>query len=99
MSVNSSPTNIGDEGEKAAGAGLERFSVKSSHGLLVLEGVDEDAEGPDATMLDQLMMLAYDDPIWSEELRRYLQIEEEEREWMQKERAVNWREDVVVQPT
>ncbi|KAF8346407.1 hypothetical protein F5887DRAFT_1182675 [Amanita rubescens] len=92
----------GDGGEKVAGAGLEEFSVKSSHGLLVLEGVDEDAEGPDATMLDQLMMLAYDDPIWSEELRRYLQKEEEEREQMQKERAVRlarWREDVVVQPT
>jgi hypothetical protein len=103
MSVNSSPTIIGDGGgEKAAGAGLEQFSVKSSHGLLVLEGVDEDAEGPDATMLDQLMMLAYDDPIWSEELRRYLQKEDEERERMQKERAVRlarWREDVVVRPT
>ncbi|KAM6499330.1 hypothetical protein JOM56_004838 [Amanita muscaria] len=95
MSVNSSPTIIGD-------AGLEEFSVKSSHGLLVLEGVDEDAEGPDATMLDHLMMLAHDDPIWSEELRRYLQKEEEERERMQRERAVRlarWREDVVVQPT
>ena len=96
MSVNSPPAIIGDGGgEKAAGAGLEQ-------GLLVLEGVDEDAEGPDATMLDQLMMLAYDDPIWNEELRRYLQKEEEEREWMQKERAVRlarWREDVVVQPT
>lgn len=94
MSVNNFPTIIGD-------AGLEQFSVKSSHGLLVLEGVDEDAEGPDATMLDQLMMLAHDDPIWSEELRRYLQ-KEEERERMQKERAVRlacWREDVVVQPT
>ena len=61
MSVNSSPTVIGDRGEeKATGAGLEQFSVKSSDGLLVL---DEDAEGSDGTMLDQFMMLAYDDPI------------------------------------
>ena len=55
MSVNSFPTIFGDRGEeKAAGVGLEQFSVKSSDGL---------PEGSDGTMLDQLMMLAYDDPI------------------------------------
>ena len=46
MSVNSSPTVIGDRGEeKAAGVGLEQFAVKSSNGLLVPEGVDEDGGG------------------------------------------------------
>ena len=64
MSVNSFPTIFGDRGEeKAAGVGLEQFAVKSSNGLLVPEGVDEDAEGSDGIMLDQLIMLAYDDPI------------------------------------
>jgi len=70
--------------------------------LLALEDVDEDAEDADATTLDELMMLTFDgDPIWMEELRRYLQEEEEEKERMQNERAVRlarWREDIAVQP-
>jgi len=106
MSVTSSPTIIGDGGgAKAAGVGLEKNSesVKSTHDLLALEDVDEDAEGPNATTLDELMMLTYDgDPIWMEELRKYLQEEKEEKEQIQKERAVRlaqWREDIAVQPT
>jgi hypothetical protein len=99
-SVTTSPTIIGDgKGEEAAEAGAEQFSAK--YGLLVLEGVDEDAEGPDATMLDELIMLAHDDPVWKEELRRYLQEEEKQKKQIQKERAVrlaHWREDVAVQP-
>ncbi|KAK2463869.1 hypothetical protein APHAL10511_004174 [Amanita phalloides] len=96
--VTSSPTIIGDRGgTKAAGAGLEKISVNSTHGLLALEDVDEDAEDADATALDELMMLTYDgDPIWMEELGRYLQ-EEEEKERMQNERAVRlarWREGI-----
>ncbi|KIL64954.1 hypothetical protein M378DRAFT_77473 [Amanita muscaria Koide BX008] len=85
---------------KAAGPGLEKISVKSTHGLLALEDVDEDAEDADATTLDELMMLTYDgDPTWMEELRRYLQEKEEEKERMQNERAVrlaHWREDISV---
>jgi hypothetical protein len=77
---------MGDE--KAAEAGLEQFSFKTADDILVLEGVDEDAEGADATMLDELIMMAPGDPIWMEELRKYLQKEEEEREQMQEERAV-----------
>jgi len=43
-SATSSPALNGDDGgEKAAGEELEQFAVKASHGLLVLEGVDEDA--------------------------------------------------------
>lgn len=98
--VTTSPTTIGDGEEGGAGeAGLEQFSAK--YGLLVLEDVDEDAEGPDATMLDQLLMLAHDDPVWKEELRRYLQEEDREKKQIQKERAVrlaHWLEDVAVQP-
>ncbi|KAF8349255.1 hypothetical protein F5887DRAFT_1233630 [Amanita rubescens] len=97
----SSDTRHGQTTDKVMGE-LEQFSVKSPHGLLVLEGVDEDAEGADATMLDQLIMLAHDDPIWKEELRRYLQREEEEREQMQKERGerlARWRDNIAVQPT
>ncbi|KAF8342434.1 hypothetical protein F5887DRAFT_357480 [Amanita rubescens] len=87
------------EGEEVAEAGVEQFSAK--YGLLVLEGVDEDAEGPDATMLDELTLLAHDDPVWKGELRRYLQEEEKQKKQIQKERAVrlaHWREDVAVQP-
>jgi hypothetical protein len=83
--------------EKAARAELEQFSVNSSHGLLVLEGVDEDVEGADATMRDELIMMAHDDPIWMEELRRYLHNEKREKERMQKDRAVRlarWLEDM-----
>ena len=35
--------------------------------LLVLEGVDEVAEDADATMRDELIMLARDDPTWERE--------------------------------
>ncbi|KAF5373498.1 hypothetical protein D9615_009488 [Tricholomella constricta] len=102
--VTSPPTIIGDgEGDKAAGAGLEQFSFEAAHDdILVLEGVDEDAEGADATMRDELIMLAHGDPMWTEELRKYLQKEEEERKRMQEERAARlalWRDGVDVQPT
>lgn len=50
-------------GEKT---GLEKYSVKSPRDLLVLEGVDEDAEDADATLLDEFIMLAPDSPIWEE---------------------------------
>ncbi|KAF8677792.1 hypothetical protein AX14_004796 [Amanita brunnescens Koide BX004] len=98
----SSPTIIGDgEGQKAAEAELGGFSFKTQ-GLLVLEGVDEDAEDADATFRDELIMLARDDPMWREELRKYLQDEEKERELIQKERAArlaHWREDMATQAT
>jgi hypothetical protein len=101
--VTSSPTIIGDGGgEKVAGAGLEQFSVKSTHGLLILEDVDEDAEDADATTRDELIMLAHDNPMWMEELRRYLQEEEKEKERMQNERVARlarWQEDIAIQPT
>lgn len=90
-------------GDKAAGAGLEQFSFGMTNDILVLEDVDEDVEGADATMRDELIMMAHGgDPIWVEELRKYLQKEEEEREQMQAERAMRlarWREDIAVQPT
>ena len=101
--VNSSPSIICDgEEDKAAGGCLDQFSFKTSRGYLVLEGVDEDAEDADATMRDELIMMARHDPIWEEELRRYLQTEEKERVQMQKDRAArfsHWREGVAVQPT
>ncbi len=86
--------------QKTAGAGLEQFSVKSTRGLLVLEDVDEDAEDADATTRDELIMLALDNPIWMEELRRFSQEEEKEKEQMQNERAARlarWREDIAIQ--
>jgi hypothetical protein len=102
-SVTSSPTIIGDgEGEKATGAGLKQFSVDMSHGYLVLEGVDENAEGADATMLDELIMMAHDDPMWREELRKHLQEKEKERLQTQKEREARlacWRESMTAQST
>lgn len=102
-SATSSPTLNGDDGgEKAAGEEQEQFAFKASHDLLVLEGVDEDAEGADSTMRDELIMMARDDPMWMAELRKYLQKEEKEREQVQKECAVRlarWREGIFVQPT
>lgn len=103
-SVTSLLTMIGDgEEENAAGVGLEQFSFKMAHNILELEGANEDAEGDDAAVLDDLLILAGDgEPKWVEELRRYLQEEEREREQMQKERAVRlalWRESVTVEPT
>ncbi|KAF8341021.1 hypothetical protein F5887DRAFT_1062556 [Amanita rubescens] len=92
-------TQTDGEGQKAAEAELGGFSFKTQ-GLLVLESVDEDAEDADATFRDELIMLARDDPIWREELRRYLQEEEKERVLIQKERAARlarWREDMAVQ--
>lgn len=56
----------GERRQLESGAGLEPFSVKSSHSLLVLGGVDEDVENAVATMLDEFMLLAHDDPIWRE---------------------------------
>ena len=103
-SVTSSPTMIDDGGglgEKAAGAGLENSHVKSTHGL-VLEDVDEDAEDDNATTRDELIMLARDNPIWMEELRRYLQEEEKEIDQMKNERVARlarWRDDIAIQPT
>jgi hypothetical protein len=91
---------MGDE--KAAEAGLEQFSFKMADDILVLEGINEDAEGADATVLDELIMMAHGDLMWTEELRKYLQKEEEERKKMQEERAVRlacWREGITVQPT
>ena len=94
-SATSSPAIIGGgEGRKAA--------ERKTQGLLVLEGVDEDAVDADATFRDELIMLARDDPMWREELRRYLQEEEKERELIQKERTARlarWREDMAVQAT
>jgi len=71
-------------------------AVKTSDGLLVLEGVDEDAQGADATMKEELMMLARDSPMWMKELKKYLQEEEKELKQVQAERALRlarWRED------
>lgn len=89
------------EGEEAAEAGLDSEQFSAKYGIPVLEGVDEDAEGPDATMLDDLIMLAHNNPVWQEELRRYLEEEEKERKRTQEERAArlaHWREDVAAQP-
>jgi len=92
-STTSSPTLIRDGGgEQAAGAKQ----------LLVLEGVDEDAEDADATMRAELILLARDSPIWMAELRKYLQQEEKEKKDVQKEREVrlaHWREGIITRPT
>jgi hypothetical protein len=55
-------------------------------GVLIVEGVDEDDDGEDCTWKDELMMLAYSDPTWIPELRRYLQEEREEKVKLQEER-------------
>ena len=98
----SSPAIIGDgdgEREKAAEEGL---ALKANNGLLVLEDVDEDAQDGDATTLDELLLLAGDNPMWEEDLRRYMQAQQREKEWVQNERAARlalWREGTAVELT
>lgn len=58
----------------------------TSDGILILEGVDEDADGEDCTWKEQLIMLAYSDPTWIPDLRRYLQEEREGQEKLKEER-------------
>ncbi|EDR09629.1 uncharacterized protein LACBIDRAFT_318891 [Laccaria bicolor S238N-H82] len=63
LSVTSSPTIIGDgdgDGGKSAEEGLAE----------VFEDVDEDAEDGDATMLDDLRLLAASHPMWEDELKQ-----------------------------
>lgn len=52
-------------------------------GILIAEGVDEDADGEDCTWKDQLMLLAYSDSTWVPVLQSYLQEEHEETEKLQ----------------
>lgn len=96
LSVTSSPNLIGDGGGgKAAEEGL---AVKSKYGLLILE----DAEDADATTRDELIMLAGDNPMWKEELIRYMKEEQKEKERIQNEcaaRLARWREDMAVELT
>lgn len=66
--------------------------------LLVLEGVDEDAQDADATMKDELMLMAYGDEMWTKELQKYLRAERREREEVQEWRAAmveSWLQDVI----
>lgn len=56
-------TNIGDGGRQK----VAEVELELTHGLLVLEGVDEDAEDANTTFRDELIMLARDDPIWKED--------------------------------
>jgi hypothetical protein len=90
--------SVGDDG----GAAMKQFtSVKTTHDILVLEGVDEDAEGADATFKEELLMLAHDSPMWMEELEKYLRNEEKEQNQVQAERALRlarWREGIAMQP-
>lgn len=80
-------------GQKVAGAGLEQFSIKSPHNLLVLEGVDEDTKDVD-TMRDEIIMLARDSPIWAEELANRGKGERTDAAGA----CARWREDIAVQP-
>ena len=56
--------------------------------ILELEGVDADAQDADATMKDELMLLAHTSEIWRGALEKYMQAENREREAVQKEQEV-----------
>ncbi|KAG5648943.1 hypothetical protein DXG03_000292 [Asterophora parasitica] len=87
----------GDQDQSAFGGASETLLMAGDGGGHVLEGVDEDAEGP-ATALDDLLLLAQVSPMWMAELRKYLWREEKERGRMQELRAARlarWREDVL----
>ncbi|KAF8807294.1 hypothetical protein BYT27DRAFT_7189394 [Phlegmacium glaucopus] len=98
-----SPTLVGDgEGEQTADAKLEQFGDMTSDGVLILEGVDKDAEDADATLRDELFMLAHGSPMWMKELQKFLSKEEKERKQVQEERAARlarWRGGITMQPT
>ena len=101
ISVTSSPAIIGD-GEGEGGKAAEGLALKANNGLLILEDVDEDAQDGDATTLDELLLLAGDNPMWEEDLRRYMQAQQREKEWVQNERAARlalWREGTAVELT
>jgi hypothetical protein len=55
--------------------------------ILELENVDEDAQGPDATMKDEVILLARGNEMWAGELVKYLQAGRKERGEMQEQRA------------
>jgi len=97
--VGRSPTIVGDgDGEQAAKDKLVGFAETTSNGIPILEGVDEDGDGGDATFRDDLMLLAsYNPTMWMPELNKYLEEEEKERKQVEKERAArlaDWLKDV-----
>ncbi|KAF8722194.1 hypothetical protein AX14_009962 [Amanita brunnescens Koide BX004] len=53
------------DGGRQAASGVTSVTSRTT-----IIGVDEDVEDADATMRDELIILAHDDPIWREELRR-----------------------------
>jgi len=65
----------------------ERSKSIRGQSIPVLEGVNEDAEGADAPLKDELLILARDNPIWMKELKKYLQDEEKEQKQVQAERV------------
>ncbi|KAM6495216.1 hypothetical protein JOM56_009839 [Amanita muscaria] len=86
-------------GQTGDGGGQAASGVTLVTSSPTIFDVDEDAEDADATTRDELIMLARDNPIWMEELRRYLQEEEKEKEQMQNERVArlaHWREDIAI---
>jgi len=85
--------------KKVVGVGQQEFKIGiPSDDLPVHEGVDEDAQGDNATWKEQLMLLASygdDDGIWKEELVKVLRAEGKEQEEMKQERMArlgNWRQ-------
>jgi hypothetical protein len=79
-----------------------REDFMTSDGILILEGVDEDADGDDCTWKDELMLMAYGDLAWLPELQKYLQKEREEDVKLQAERTgrlTSWLQDMPLQVT
>ena len=66
--------------------GEDLADVMIPDGVLIAEGVDDDASDEDCTWKDQLMLLAYSDPTWIPVLQEYLQEEREEAQKLQGER-------------
>ena len=63
--------------------------------ILSLEGVDEDAQDANATMKDELILLAHGNKLWTRELEKFIEAENREMREMQQHRAVmleNWRQ-------
>lgn len=86
---------------RVASVKQEEFNTNvPSNGLPVCEDVDEDGTGPEATMEDDLILLASFDEMWREELVKFREAKRRDQEEMQKERMVmleKWRQ--TVEPT
>jgi hypothetical protein len=65
-------TNVVNSGRGNVVAREDLADIMMPDGVLILEGIDEGADGEYCTWKDQLIMLAYGTPTWIPSLQSYL---------------------------